>query len=131
MIPSYDSHLGTSILGDCLHRRLSFDARYFFSSPQKTGLVPFCQLGIFSDRYLVEDGAFSDTEFGKATYTGSGFNLGVGALWRMNDHLGLELSYLMSHLKISRIHGLGQTRKPEDNFSATGQELNLGLNFYF
>ena len=81
--------------------------------------------------YRVDLGAYSKTEFGSATYTGSGFNLGLGALWRMNDHLGLELSYLMSHLEISRIHGLGQTRKPEDNFSATSQELNLGLNYYF
>ena len=127
-----NSLFGTSYdLGDRIHQRLGFDARYFFIPPQETGLAPYCQLGIFLDRLLVEDGPPRIPTPVKATYRGYGFDLGVGVLWRMNNRLGFELSYLMSHLKVSKLSGLGRSGKPLDNFSATGQELNLGLNFYF
>jgi hypothetical protein len=128
-------HQGTSIYlsnsSNCTYENIGLNFKYFFIKPESSFSI-YGLLGIGRPKVTYEDGAFditnsSSPKYDNASFSGVGYNIGLGAIIKINHNLILEGSCKLSQLSIGRSYEFGQEYVIENNFSATEQTYSIGL----
>jgi len=115
---------------DVDYSAVDLDFKYSLNATQDT--QPYLLIGLNVDTLVVKDGSASISgQIGDATYTGTGFNLGVGVDQYLNPHasVGLGLAYRI----VDYDHGEGVLGKGKlgDTLNGNGFGLLLDAAYHF
>lgn len=131
-------HQGTNISlsnsSNCTYENIGLNFKYFFIKPESSFSI-YGLLGIGRPKVTYEDGAFNITNSSSpkndnVSFSGEGYNIGLGAIIKINHNLILEGSCKVSQLSIGRSYEFGQEYVIEKNFSATEQTYSIGLVYF-
>jgi hypothetical protein len=110
---------------------VNLDLKYSFNTSQPT--QPYLLGGINLDTLVVKDGSvnFTTLEVGDATYTGTGFNLGLGVDQYLNSHVSAGLGLTYRFVKYDRAEGVTDKGKLDSSLNGNGVSLMLDAAYHF
>lgn len=110
---------------------ICFDVKYFI--PVSDQFKFYGLLGGNLSRLIVKNGCYDDTwsASDSATFSGIGYDIGVGAKIDFSNKLTLDVSCVCRDSGINQMSGLGQTYGPKDGtFHLNSSQIKIGLNYY-
>lgn len=117
--------------GEAAFGTLNLDLKFNFAASQPT--QPYVLVGIGSNVVIVEDGAFDlfTGEVDDATYTGVGFNAGIGVESYLSSNFSVRAGATYRFVEYDKAKGLDEEGDIEDPLKGSGLSAALMAAYHF
>lgn len=127
------SHEGDNLNGRSMNADYGiFDANFKAFIGSSRHVKPYFLVGLCVTSLVVEDGAYNDyyDEWGDATFTGAGLNLGWGMEVKFSN-VAFKGEVIYRTVEFTDVSGVEDSGSLSDSLDGSGLSVNAGINFYF